>query len=517
MKRITIFHYHLLPGGVTDVVTASAISFMNYSDEISSIKIVSGRDDNLKNILEKIKKSIPADRKEDISYEVMPEIDYFEHISNEETSETIKDALYSKFASKDCIWWIHNYHLGKNPLFTKAVLEIAGDGKQKTIFHIHDFPECSRYGMLKLLKEHIHTDLYIEKENIRYVLINKRDFDYMEKGGINRNLLYLLENPIKTINHNVENKKKVISILTNNLGSGFKGWISDKPYILYPVRAIRRKNIVEAGFLSLLTGNNLIVTLPGVSKREKSYSWECEKLFRTGTIPGMFGIGYDIDKYDVSFNDLISASSLIISSSIQEGFGYLYLNSMNWGKPLIARDLDILKNFKSSFNNYPSLFYNTILVNLSQDTREALYKNYSKKINHLDEHITKEDSNVLLDEFDRLLSDNPIDFSYLSFDVQRSVLEHIKMDNQYKNECIKLNEPIIEKIDAFINLDTKPNHSILKENWSYESYGEKSDFLINSFKDLMNINNKNIKESTISGNLQAYFTDKQYLRLLYDE
>ncbi len=517
MIKIIIFHYHLLPGGVTDVVTASAISFLNYSDEISSIKIVSGRDDNLKNIYEKIKKSIPSNRKEDISYEVMPEIDYYENINKKDTSETIKDALYNKFTSKNCIWWIHNYHLGKNPLFTKAVLKIAENEKQKMIFHIHDFPECSRYGMLKLLKEHIHSDLYIEKENIRYVLINKRDFEYMNRGGIDKKLLYLLENPIKTISHNSKNNKKAISILTKNLGPHFKGWITGKPYILYPVRAIRRKNIAEAGFLSLITDNNLIVTLPGVSAREKNYSKECEKLFKTGTIPGMFGIGFDIDKYDISFNDLISASSLIISSSIQEGFGYLYLNSMNWGKPLIARDLDILKSFKSSFNNYPSHFYDTIVVNLSQETRKALYKNYRDKIKLLDEHITKKDSNVLLDEFDRLLSDNPIDFSYLSFDVQKSVLEQVKMDTQYKNECIKLNEPTIEKIDSFMNLNIKPNHSILKENWSYESYGKKSDFLINSFKDILNINNKNIKESTISRNLQTFFTDKQYLRLLYDE
>ena len=48
----------------------------------------------------------------------------------------------------------------------------------------------------------------------------------------------------------------------------------EKPVFLYPVRAIRRKNIFEAALIAMIAGNggNLIQTLPGISDQEIKYS-----------------------------------------------------------------------------------------------------------------------------------------------------------------------------------------------------------------------------------------------------
>ncbi len=463
LKNLIIFHYHFLPGGVTDVVTSAVIAYMRKSIYINRVTIVSGRTANTEKLLSKIRKSIPDEKKDSVHFEHMPSIDYLENLSQNESAETVAAALLNRYKSKDNVWWIHNYHLGKNPYFTKALLGILKNNNQKMVLHIHDFPECSRYSLLNRLRENIREDLYPINKNVHYAVINNRDYNYLRNAGIQEELISLLENPISPVIFKEDAQRKTLSTLSGELSSSFSSWKEEEPYMLYPVRAIRRKNIAEAAIIAVLSDRNLIVTLPGESDAEKKYSDKCLEIFKRGLVPGMFGIGFAIENHNISFQELISSSSLILSTSVQEGFGYLFLNSMNWGKPLFARDLDILESFKESFENYPAYFYDKIKVPLNESDKTDLLHFYKEKIESSPIRVEKRDKERLNRSFSKILKEEYIDFSYLSLDMQITILEKLKSDNLFLLKCRAINNNQIKIINKYFDVNVSPNHEILEK------------------------------------------------------
>lgn len=517
MKNLIIFHYHFLPGGVTDVVTSAVIAYMRKSTYINRITIVSGRTSNTEKLLSKIQQFIPDEKKTAVHFEHMPSIDYQEYLSKDESAQSIKDALLNQYSSNDNVWWIHNYHLGKNSFFTKALLDISENNTQKMVLHIHDFPECSRYSLLKRLRENIREDLYPINNNIHYAVINKRDYVYLRDAGIPEELISLLENPIAPVVFNDDVQESTISALSGDLSNPFAAWKQKKPYMLYPVRAIRRKNIVEAALIAVLSDKNLIVTLPGESDAEKKYSDKCLEIFKRGLSPGMFGIGFSIENHNISFQQLISSSSLILSTSVQEGFGYLFLNSMNWGKPLFARDLDILESFKNSFKNYPATFYDNFKIPLNESEKSELLHLYRVKIDSSSIKVEQKYKERLKTSFSTILNEEYSDFSYLSLDLQIKILERLKSDKQFLLKCRNINKKLIKIINNYFDTTATPNHEILEKNWSFNSYS------INTEKILIRINNystnmkQNQQNKLISETMEYNFTSPEYFRLLYDE
>lgn len=517
MKHLIIFHYHFLPGGVTDVVSSSVTAYLTHSRLISRITIVSGRTSNLDIMEQKIRKSLPETKQKSLSFEHLPSIDYQENLPSGTSSVTIKKELLEKFGSEKNIWWIHNYHLGKNPFFTKALIDISQLNKQKMVFHIHDFPECSRHRLLKRLTEEIQGDFYPRNNNSHYAVINNRDYKFLTDAGLNREKITLLENPVKTVNLETDGKKEIITRLSDKLSGRFPGWKNNQPYMLYPVRAIRRKNIAEAALIAALSEKNLIVTLPGISETEKEYSRKCETIFTEGLSPGMFGIGYAIGEFGISFEELISSSSMIISSSVQEGFGYLFLNSMNWGKPLFAKNLDILDSFKKSFEGYPSLFYNRFSVPLETEEKETLEMLYRKKSDRLSECFSPSVLTDLNAQFHQIINCDYTDFSYLSLDMQINILKKIKEDYDFLKKCRKINQSHIKIINNFFEMEINPNHEIIEENWSYPAYNKKTEEILNFFGRKAPKTDQIHQNPPIYETMQSRFQTVEYLRVLYDE
>jgi hypothetical protein len=517
LTDLVIFHYHFLPGGVTDVVTSALISYLNHSKGISCIKVVSGRLQNLDIIKNKIMSAVPETKMLSLTFEVFPYIDYVEKIDTDINAEILQRELESRYSLDKNVWWIHNYHLGKNPIFTKALLNILHTSQQRMVFQIHDFPECSRYALLNRLKEYIKDDFYPQNNNVKYVVINNRDRQNLINAGMNKNSVFLLENPIQLVNWTCESQSKTLVTLSKKWTESFPSWKKNEKYMLYPVRAIRRKNIAEAALLATLSEKNLIITLPGISETEKKYSEKCKKIFSEGLTPGMFGIGINIESNGLSFKDLITASSLILSSSIQEGFGYLYLNSMNWGKPLLAKDLDILSSFKKSFTGFPSYFYEKLSVPINLENRKDLLEQYLKKFNNLKSQMNHKIISDLKEKIISIFNEEYVDFSYLSLDEQINVLHRIKNENDYREKCKKINIFLINKLNSLIVRETIPSHKTLQENWSLKSYSIKSEKIVNSFTNEPIYLVENLKDLFIYETMLLNFADPQYLRLLYDE
>ncbi len=473
-----IFHYHLQPGGVTGVIARMTDGISRFSRSIDRTCVVTG--------------SIPdtTDLPASVGVEAMPSIGYITrerlahyargesdapssgpvgHVSTEEVaagaavlSRRIEEELLRRFGGPDRVWWIHNYHLGKNPAFTRALLSIAAEHpEQPMVLHIHDFPESGRYTNLRFLHQAGIGNLYPRGANITYVTINSRDREMLREGGV-APVTYLpnpvTHHPVPEGAERVRTRRR----LHENYSVEFPRFTGDDRIFLYPVRSIRRKNVFEASLLTLLQDEptSLIVTLPGVSHQEKKYSSMVENAFRDGTIPGLFGIGTTIDGSGITFPALQHASDALISSSVQEGFGYQYVTALQLGLPLIARSLDITADVVPLFDDYPSAWYSKVTVptrtpSLS-DPYSLLRFRYEERIDRLTPHLPEEAIDQLYKELDTVLTREIVEFSYLFPHMQYVILQDLRRDTDFAQEVRRLNDGLLRNVSSALNRPVHP-------------------------------------------------------------
>lgn len=550
--KIALFHYHFLPGGVTTVAALAVNALLEYGLEnpirndsflIEEICFISGREENLDNLISsKIKN--PDGNGVRIRYEVCHAVDYLsagshsgtQHENTGKAYEILK--LFKKFSSY--IWWIHNYHLGKNPLFTSILTQyLSENSSQKAILHIHDFPECGRLSNFNYLTKYTKF-LYPAGNNIRYAAINSRDKGYLIRAGIPESCVSLLydpvpENPVrdnpvkdgpfkdkpfKDISaEEAEIRDKAKKILSGAYGKFFPGFRPDKPFALYPVRTIRRKNILEAALLASITGDgfNLIVTLPGVSDQEKNYSDIVKSCFENGSAPGIWGCGSPIYGEAASFEDVIAASDFILSSSVLEGFGYLFIDALRWGKPLAARYLDIIEGFKDIFDNTASCFYRSVNVPLSISEREEILTRWLSLIKAYSNIIDSSLAESIESNISSLFSLEYADFSFLPVSKQAEILKRTKNDFSFRDDIRQLNSKTVSEILNTIVKRQTFNTLKASEYFSYKSFAGNFSQVISS----LNMDKKESELSNqqidISGKLLSFFMTPEYLRLLLAE
>ncbi|MCL2481648.1 MAG: hypothetical protein FWF38_08055 [Spirochaetaceae bacterium] len=547
--KIALFHYHFLPGGITTVAINAVNAIIKYASLnsfiIEEIVFISGKEENLENIIsEKIIKSEETDIA--IKYDADNSLDYLSDnykYSEQDIEEKIV-LLLKKY--KGFIWWIHNYHLGKNPLFTRIITEyLHKNNNQNAILQIHDFPECARPDNYRFLVEKKYTIYPVEK-NIRYATINARDERYLKEAGIPDHLVWLLYDPVSGLSKKelIENNRLKNSVTKNitaqtdtiadlekkNLCKEklieqyrkfFPALNPENSFALYPVRTIRRKNILEAALLAKITGSgfNLIVTLPGISAQEKKYSDTVKECFEKGYIPGIWGCGSAIYGESVPLENIINASDFVISSSIMEGFGYHMIDSLLWNKPVITKYLDIQEGFRDIFKNTASFFYDLITVPVNRKDREKVKQLYFDSIRRYLKIVENASIELALHQIDSILNRDSVDFSYLPVCLQIEILTQVSNDKVYRKDVKILNSSLTEKLLGVIR--TKQSYDPLKiaDYFSFRSFAAVFFKIINSFENnLPVINSKEYdKNQLISQNLLNLFFRPEFLRLLLAE
>jgi hypothetical protein len=423
---LKIFHYHFMTGGVSTVVRQAVEALRAHLPEVRSVELVAGAD------------GIPSPmQRSSVKRTVIPELGYrrpdvVDSGSVAREAAVLAERLLRSFGSEDSVWWIHNHHLGKNVVFTQAILEIARSGRQRMILQIHDFPECGRFRNLALLRRSLSLDPYPVGSWVRYAVLNRRDRDILIRSGLPGEAVFLLENPVfqepeparprrtgpRRTGPRRTRQRSAARTLKPLLGNS-------APVLLYPVRAIRRKNALEAVLLCMLldTEVNLLITLPGLSDAERPFSELVRKIFSDRLCPGLFGIGAELDSHGLHLRDLVEGSDLVLSSSVQEGFGYLFVNALLWSLPLAARNLDTLADMRELFTGYPACFYEAVRVPLTDSA--ALLQAYRSKILGLSELIGEEERDRLLEAMGALAEGGRVDFSYLPVGWQHNLIREI--------------------------------------------------------------------------------------------
>jgi hypothetical protein len=211
----------------------------------------------------------------------------------------------------------------------------------------------------------------------------------------------------------------------------------EKPLILYPIRAIRRKNIGEAILVSLFFrhGQTLAVTLPPNSPSDiKSYEgWKVFVRERKLNLEFDKGLSHD-------FETLVLSAEFLITTSITEGFGFSFLEpwlfeKLIWGRNLPDICRDFTKNGVRLEHLYPGLFVPVDWIGLQRFNQRwtACLLNTCKLFN------LPANKALILKALDSITKDGVIDFGILDEAAQKEVIVRLISSRKTAEKLIRIN------------------------------------------------------------------------------
>lgn len=559
--KLAMFHYHLRPGGVTGVVTRACIALGKHGAAVDEVLLVTGTEENTERVRSQIAAAAP---RLTVRVRVHPELRYVSEqngTSMAELETSIGALLRTHYLSDETVWWVHNYHLGKNAALTAALISVLeAEPAQQAVFQIHDFPECGRFENLAEIRTYVPGRVYPLLPNLAYATINMRDRRLLIDAGLPEDSVFAVPNPVAvtdvrepaeertggTAHHPTREIRRsdVLARLAAAFASRFPAFDPEGLLVLYPVRAIRRKNVLEAGFLTRLLDIalerrvNLIVTLPGVSPLEKPYSDMVEAAFADGAVRGMAGIGGELDAAGLGYDELTAAADLVVSTSVQEGFGYAFFEAPGWGAPLCARYLDVLDGLDGVFEGYPAAFYRELRVPFESPSidsiRAVLRIRYDEQIERAAANMPAEVRERVQTEIAEMLDAPTIDFSFLMPQMQYAYAKDLAHEG-FANEVRALNfdvlGPVVQLLDRPASLGPADGGAArIAMELGYESYAGRVEMLLSRLAERTAGGNgsrspggmttghapsENPSSDPVQQRLIEAFAHKEYFRLLY--
>lgn len=490
--RLVIIHYHLERGGVTQVISnhIRALSEIDAHGIDDVLVLHGGRNGGWPNSesLTQFPFTVRDKTVSTLEYDAADCTTSFEDCQAEIRKVICEESL----TADNTLFHIHNHSLGKNAAFTRAVSFIAECGFH-CLLQIHDFAEDFRpenYDhLIQFSEQHkIRSGryLYPQADHIHYAVLNSRDYNLLVQSGIPESSTHLLPNPVG-IPDNVSNRDAARVALDRYLGVN-----ATTPYILYPVRGIRRKNLGEfvlwgAVAKQMCTANvptfGLTLAPKNTTEQPNFHYWR--DFCRDQEIPCILGTA----ELGMSFGDSISAADAIITTSVTEGFGMVFLEASLNEKRLIGRDLpQITHDFRRNSINLDSL-YDSIRIPIewidANEFRQSVASIYIDATS-----AYKIPSTPLKTAADH------IDFAKLTTNLQSKIIRMILAEPDYINMLISLNPALSVITEITTNSDSvvgevTHNKQIIKSVYGFENSGVK---LCGTYETVMNSPISDIQE-----------------------
>lgn len=396
--HVVIIHYHLRCGGVTRVIERQieALLLVNPSLQIT---LLSGTES-------------PFQVPESVTVVVEPVLDYcnVKRLAKSEIELKVIEIkrVLNQF-SEDTLFHVHNPTLGKSLPFTFALYKCAEESRS-IVYHMHDFAEDRPL----MMEEVVHfceqmkipdytAMLYPQFSNIEFCTANledtKRDIFTEKHPAI------VIPNPVVFNAKNELSRGDVADILKLDL---LKEWV------LYPVRAIERKNVGELLLLSVLfPDKEWLITLKPENESELPLYNQWESLSRELKLPVHFDVAAE-----VPLSELASHVFCIVTTSYREGFGMAFLEPWLVGKSVIGRRINsVVSDFESNGVKFTNL-YDTLSIPTEYGTKD-----------------------------------------FITFDTENQIeiIKRAFRNNEFKTELVKGNSPVM----GMFNL---PNSEIIEHN-----------------------------------------------------
>ncbi len=424
--KIAFLHYHLKPGGVTTVIKQQIAAVKDDCE----ILVISGE--------------TPED---DFHFKtaVIPEIGYDQlgmtRETPKKTAQKILTAISDLWPAGCDILHVHNPLLAKNLLFLD-ILSALSQNNIRLLLQIHDFAEDGRPGV------YYADALY--PSNCHFCVINSRDLNILLKSGLQSPGLHLLPNMVTPFQ--IEPEKQP--------GMNF---------VLYPVRAIRRKNIGEAILLSLFFRNH--ETLAITRAPNSPYDWKHYTFWKRFSAENKLSVLFEASNI-YAFTDLVKYAKSMITTSISEGFGFSYLEPWTAGQMVSGRCIpDICFDFTQKGMLLDHL-YHKIDIPLDAIDLDLFYKKWKSCIldNALQFGVFFSNDEISR-AYEIMTAGHHIDFAILDESFQKQVMIKILSDKNFKDQVIRLNPFLSSLLGTMDNKETiRHNRFIVETEFSQAAY-----------------------------------------------
>jgi len=425
--KIVYLHFHLKTGGVTTVLKTQVSTVQPHCDTL----VLTG--DRSSTVL-------PCPIVE------IPEIGYDTRENPPANPDRVADsalrAIHSVWPGGCDILHIHNPTLAKNRHLLAIIKRLQQSGTN-LFLQIHDFAEDGRPGA------YFYEDY---PENCHYGVINAKDARILEAAGLKKAGLHLLPNAVESI------------LVPERL--------SVDPQILYPVRAIRRKNVGEALLLSLFLrrGQRLAITQPPNSPMDIASYRDWMDWSNMAGLPVDFEIGINAD-----FPSLVGSAESMVTTSITEGFGLAFLEPWTAGKLLWGRRIEgLCVDFEKNGGRLDTL-YDRLNVPLHWIDINAFSRVWHKTVRDASARfghaigVGKAET-----AFTRMTRGGQVDFGLLNEKFQREVLTRMTADPSAKMALIEQNSWLAKPGVAKDPVELIRNNRLaIQQHYNTEQYGRR--------------------------------------------
>lgn len=327
--RVAILHFHLRAGGVTRVIE---MAWQSLRESGLDVLIISGE-------------ALPADcRINPGDIAVVPELAYGVAASQADQLVLAVDlAMRRRWGGLADVLHLHNHSLGKNFALPVAVARWSSEGRN-LLLQIHDFAENGRPANYRRLLAELGGPagmrLYPVSPQIGYAVLNSADRERLQNSGL-ADGCDLLPNPVS---------------LPPGTYPVRAAELDAERLIVYPTRAIRRKNIGEALLWAAQVGPGEKVVLtaaPGPGEDwDRMLAWR--SLADELNLPIVFDAQNLLGRPTVDF---LRGADLCLTTSVAEGFGMAFLEPWLADCALCGRDLPgITQDFRNAGMHLQSLY-----------------------------------------------------------------------------------------------------------------------------------------------------------------
>jgi len=478
--KLAVLHHHLNPGGVTRVIASHLLSLdaTAASDEHVDVLLIS--DGQLGGWSDDVAQQLQSIR---LNFATIPEIGYCDAAADEGENLAVKirETLVGHgFVPGETILHAHNHSLGKNPSYPTALKHLAKRG-YGLLLQPHDFAEDFRPENYRLLQQsfapgELGTHVYFRGPRIHYATLNRRDNDVLRRAGIDPERLHFLPNPVPEL-PGLPARSDARLRLQEQLAIA-----PEDEYVLYPVRGIRRKNVGEFVLLSLLRnaqrrldrheGRSVFgITLAPLNPAALPYYERWKSLSDELQLACRFSVGGD---EGLSFTENLAAADRIVTTSVAEGFGMVFLESWLSGSPLVGRNLpEVTADFIDTGLRLDSL-YNRLNVPIDWIGRDRLVQEIlvtSRQV--CDAYgIAQPTLEDVTNTVEASSDGGLVDFGRLDEPLQELVIRRVHADEAAAELLLTLN-PSIQQWDARAAADVEANQAAIRAHYSLQASGQR--------------------------------------------
>ncbi len=439
--KIVFVHYHLRTGGVTRVMDDAAQVLTRLGHEVA---IVAGEEPDESALRHPVRTG------------VVPSLAYGLHpnVTPNTLVREVRQVTAELLNGAPDLWHIHNHALGKNNTLPLLVDALAQDG-ERLVLQPHDFAEDGRPTNYAFLKKQVAPfwggaldRLYPQADSITYAVLNDRDAGVLRTAGFQRVLM--LPNPVDATTAG-DNSSAPTAVP--------RRWV-------YPTRAIRRKNIGEFLLLSLLNheGDVFSVTRAPQNPAERPGYEEWVRFAAENRL----NIEWEYGRAFSSSQAIVQSAHAVVTTSVAEGFGLVYLEPWLADRPLTGRNLPLItRSLCESGLDLASLYeqLNIPLEWIGRDRlREAIEQSCRRSAEALGESPDPDWPEQILESMTRR---DVVDFGRLNETLQREVLCRLIASPEERVMLAAQIPPLAEKSMV------AHNRRVIATQYNPERYGER--------------------------------------------